>query len=250
MAPELRLKSGDRVNVSVQNGLDAETTLHWHGIRIRNDMDGAAPTTQAPIGAGSSFEYNFIAPDPGTYWYHSHSAITSRSGAVRRLDRREPERHHRGRRRCRSGARRLARRIGYHPGFRPDGPEPGNFGRARRTRQWGNNSGGTLGSRHVRRATVGERRTRFFRTTRRDDSTHRVSTALDQRAAAQRSCCRHCSARFDPATANHQRSGRNSVSVRCGRSRDDNCRYRWLRRGTNSCRHHHRRNGAALTTCW
>ena len=55
MAPELRLKSGDRVNVSVQNGLDAETTLHWHGIRIRNDMDGAAPTTQAPIGAGSQF---------------------------------------------------------------------------------------------------------------------------------------------------------------------------------------------------
>ncbi|MBT2275767.1 multicopper oxidase domain-containing protein, partial [Rhodococcus enclensis] len=38
---------------------------HWHGIRIRNDMDGAAPTTQAPIGAGSSFEYNFTTPDPG-----------------------------------------------------------------------------------------------------------------------------------------------------------------------------------------
>lgn len=80
VAPELRLKSGDRVNVSVQNGLDAETTLHWHGIRIRNDMDGAAPTTQAPIGAGSSFEYNFIAPDPGTYWYHSHSGLQADRG--------------------------------------------------------------------------------------------------------------------------------------------------------------------------
>ena len=83
--------------------------------------------------------------------------ITSRSGAVRRLDRREPERHHRGRHRCRPSARRLARRIGYHTGFRPDGPEPGNFGRARRTRRWGNNSGGTLGSRHVRRATAPSR---------------------------------------------------------------------------------------------
>src|SRR3546814_3527883 len=43
-------------------------------------MDGAAPTTQAPIGAGSSFEYNFIAPDPGTYWYHSHSGLQADRG--------------------------------------------------------------------------------------------------------------------------------------------------------------------------
>ena len=41
---------------------------------------GAAPTTQAPIGAGSSFEYNFIAPDPGTYWYHSHSGLQADRG--------------------------------------------------------------------------------------------------------------------------------------------------------------------------
>ncbi len=59
---------------SVANGLPADTTLHWHGIRIRNDMDGAAPVTQPAIGAnGGTFEYDFVAPDPGTYWYHSHS---------------------------------------------------------------------------------------------------------------------------------------------------------------------------------
>ncbi|UYP19132.1 multicopper oxidase family protein [Rhodococcus sp. Z13] len=81
VAPELRLSKGDRVRVSVDNGLPQETTLHWHGIRIRNDMDGAAPVTQDPIAAGGgTFEYDFVAPDPGTYWYHSHSGLQADRG--------------------------------------------------------------------------------------------------------------------------------------------------------------------------
>ncbi|WP_241383444.1 multicopper oxidase family protein [Rhodococcus sp. CH91] len=81
VAPELRLSKGDRVRVSVDNGLPQETTLHWHGIRIRNDMDGAAPVTQQAIGAdGGRFEYDFVAPDPGTYWYHSHSGLQADRG--------------------------------------------------------------------------------------------------------------------------------------------------------------------------
>ncbi|QBJ96266.1 multicopper oxidase family protein [Rhodococcus sp. ABRD24] len=81
VAPELRLRKGDRVRASVSNGLPAETTLHWHGIRIRNDMDGAAPVTQSAIAPnGGVFEYDFIAPDPGTYWYHSHSGLQADRG--------------------------------------------------------------------------------------------------------------------------------------------------------------------------
>ncbi|PTR21356.1 FtsP/CotA-like multicopper oxidase with cupredoxin domain [Rhodococcus sp. OK519] len=81
VAPELRLGKGDRVRVSVDNGLPADTTLHWHGIRIRNDMDGAAPVTQTAIGAnGGTFQYDFVAPDPGTYWYHSHSGLQADRG--------------------------------------------------------------------------------------------------------------------------------------------------------------------------
>jgi FtsP/CotA-like multicopper oxidase with cupredoxin domain len=80
VAPELRAKAGDRLQVSVHNELPTETTLHWHGIRIRNDMDGAAPTTQPPIGSGQYFEYSFVATDPGTYWYHSHSGLQADRG--------------------------------------------------------------------------------------------------------------------------------------------------------------------------
>ncbi|WP_101525681.1 multicopper oxidase family protein [Nocardioides houyundeii] len=81
VAPVLRATKGDLMKVAVTNHLDAETTLHWHGIRIRNDMDGAAPITQEPIAAGGgTFDYQFLAPDPGTYWYHSHSGLQADRG--------------------------------------------------------------------------------------------------------------------------------------------------------------------------
>ncbi|QNG17848.1 multicopper oxidase family protein [Rhodococcus triatomae] len=80
VAPELRMTKGDRVDVTVANGLDADTTLHWHGIRIRNDMDGAAPVTQPPIRPGTTFDYSFVVPDPGTHWYHSHSGLQADRG--------------------------------------------------------------------------------------------------------------------------------------------------------------------------
>ncbi len=70
--PELRVKAGARITRRLVNELPQSTAVHWHGIRIDNAMDGAAPLTQAPVPPGASFEYDFVAPDPGTYWYHSH----------------------------------------------------------------------------------------------------------------------------------------------------------------------------------
>ena len=81
VAPVLRASRGDRMQVAVTNALPEETTLHWHGIRIRNDMDGAAPTTQDPVAAnGGTFDYDFVVPDPGTHWYHSHSGLQADRG--------------------------------------------------------------------------------------------------------------------------------------------------------------------------
>ncbi|MBJ3762123.1 multicopper oxidase family protein [Maribius pontilimi] len=70
--PELRVKAGDRITRRLVNDLPQSTAVHWHGIRIDNAMDGAAPLTQAPVPPGKTFDYDFVAPDPGTYWYHSH----------------------------------------------------------------------------------------------------------------------------------------------------------------------------------
>jgi len=73
--PLLRATTGDLLRVTVENQLPAETSVHWHGIALRNDMDGVPGITQQPIRAGRGFEYAFTAPDPGTYFYHPHSGV-------------------------------------------------------------------------------------------------------------------------------------------------------------------------------
>lgn len=71
--PEIRVKRGERVRVRFINKLAEPTSVHWHGIRIDNAMDGVSGLTQAPVQPGESFDYDFIAPDAGTFWYHAHN---------------------------------------------------------------------------------------------------------------------------------------------------------------------------------
>jgi FtsP/CotA-like multicopper oxidase with cupredoxin domain len=71
--PELRFRQGERLQIEVENLLPDDTTVHWHGIRLPNAMDGVPNLTQAPIKAkGGRFLYEFDLPDAGTYWYHPH----------------------------------------------------------------------------------------------------------------------------------------------------------------------------------
>jgi FtsP/CotA-like multicopper oxidase with cupredoxin domain len=73
--PLIRATAGDLLRVSVDNALPAETSVHWHGVGLRNDMDGVPGMTQTAIGVGTRFLYEFTAPDPGTYFYHPHSGV-------------------------------------------------------------------------------------------------------------------------------------------------------------------------------
>jgi FtsP/CotA-like multicopper oxidase with cupredoxin domain len=71
--PELRLRQGERLRIEVDNALPANTTVHWHGVRVPNAMDGVPHLTQPPITAnGGRFTYGFELRDAGTYWYHPH----------------------------------------------------------------------------------------------------------------------------------------------------------------------------------
>ena len=70
--PELRVTEGDRVRVTLVNHLPAPTTVHWHGLVLPNAEDGVAGLTQDAVRPGGSYTYEFIAANPGTYWYHSH----------------------------------------------------------------------------------------------------------------------------------------------------------------------------------
>jgi FtsP/CotA-like multicopper oxidase with cupredoxin domain len=78
--PEIRLRQGDRVRVVVDNHLPQDTSVHWHGVRVPNAMDGAPDVTQPPIKTGDSFTYEFPVPDAGTYWYHPHSHSAEQVG--------------------------------------------------------------------------------------------------------------------------------------------------------------------------
>lgn len=70
---EIRIAQGARVQRRFVNDLPQASSVHWHGIRIDNAMDGVPGLTQAVVAEGQSFHYDFIAPDAGTYWYHSHN---------------------------------------------------------------------------------------------------------------------------------------------------------------------------------
>ncbi len=72
--PTIRARQGDRLRVAVENALAEETTVHWHGVRLPNAMDGVPHLTQPPIAAnGGTFVYEFDLLDAGTYWYHPHA---------------------------------------------------------------------------------------------------------------------------------------------------------------------------------
>ncbi|MGE5830091.1 MAG: multicopper oxidase family protein [Micromonosporaceae bacterium] len=73
--PLIRARAGDLIHAEVLNQLPADTSVHWHGIALRNDMDGVPGITQPPIPAGGRHTYEFTAPDPGTYFYHPHSGV-------------------------------------------------------------------------------------------------------------------------------------------------------------------------------
>ena len=73
--PLLRATAGDRLQVVVDNALPDTTSVHWHGVALRNDMDGVPGMTQEPIGGSGRFTYDFTVPDPGTYFYHPHTGV-------------------------------------------------------------------------------------------------------------------------------------------------------------------------------
>jgi FtsP/CotA-like multicopper oxidase with cupredoxin domain len=73
--PELRLRAGQVLRVQFDNRLPAPTSIHWHGIALRNNMDGVPGFTQSAVAPGARFIYEFTVPDPGTYFFHPHAGV-------------------------------------------------------------------------------------------------------------------------------------------------------------------------------
>lgn len=78
--PVLHFKEGDTARIHVHNKMDVESSIHWHGLLLPNDMDGVPYVTYPPIKAGTTFTYEFPIRQSGTYWYHSHTSLQEQSG--------------------------------------------------------------------------------------------------------------------------------------------------------------------------
>ena len=78
--PLLRLREGQRVRLAVTNALNEETSIHWHGLLVPFQMDGVPGISFPGIAPGSTFVYEFLVKQAGTYWYHSHSGLQEQEG--------------------------------------------------------------------------------------------------------------------------------------------------------------------------
>ncbi len=70
--PVIRARQGDTLRVEVENALEEQTTVHWHGLRIPVEFDGVPVLSQDPIPPGETFSYDLSFADAGTFWYHPH----------------------------------------------------------------------------------------------------------------------------------------------------------------------------------
>lgn len=74
--PLIRLGQGQTLTRRLVNELPDPTSIHWHGVRVPNAMDGVPGMTQDAVQTGGEFIYRFTPPDAGTFWYHSHNQST------------------------------------------------------------------------------------------------------------------------------------------------------------------------------
>ena len=79
-APLVRLREGQNVRLHVENALDEDSSIHWHGLILPFHMDGVPGISFPGIKPRSTFTYEFPVKQAGTYWYHSHSGLQEQLG--------------------------------------------------------------------------------------------------------------------------------------------------------------------------
>ncbi len=66
--------------MTLRNELSQHTSIHWHGVRGPNAMDGVPYLTQQPVQPRQNFSYRFTPPDAGTYFFHPHCNTAEQLG--------------------------------------------------------------------------------------------------------------------------------------------------------------------------
>ena len=71
--PLLRVHEGQSVTVDVTNDTDVPEYVHWHGLFVPSEVDGAAEEGTPPVPPHGRRRYQFVAKPAGSRWYHSHT---------------------------------------------------------------------------------------------------------------------------------------------------------------------------------
>ncbi|WP_291575852.1 multicopper oxidase domain-containing protein [Bradyrhizobium sp.] len=70
LGPAIRLRRGDEVEITVENALDVDTTVHWHGLLVPGDVDGGPHQV---IKSGGTWRPRLKVEQPAaTAWFHPH----------------------------------------------------------------------------------------------------------------------------------------------------------------------------------
>lgn len=78
MPPTLRVRPGDRIDLTMTNRVREDTNVHVHGLHV--SPRSPADDIFIAITYGRSHHYTYRLPrtiTPGTYWYHSHADMMS-----------------------------------------------------------------------------------------------------------------------------------------------------------------------------
>ena len=78
--PLIRLREGQVARLRVVNGLDVDSSIHWHGLLVPADQDGVPGISFPGIAPGATYVAEFPVKQAGTYWYHSHSGLQEQEG--------------------------------------------------------------------------------------------------------------------------------------------------------------------------
>jgi FtsP/CotA-like multicopper oxidase with cupredoxin domain len=70
--PLLRMKEGVPVTINVTNRSSANEIVHWHGLFLPPEVDGAMEEGTPHIALGASASYTFTPEPAGLRWYHTH----------------------------------------------------------------------------------------------------------------------------------------------------------------------------------
>jgi FtsP/CotA-like multicopper oxidase with cupredoxin domain len=71
--PLLRMKEGVPVTVDVINDTETPEFVHWHGLLVPSEVDGAEEEGTPPVPPNGRRRYQFAPRPAGTRWYHSHA---------------------------------------------------------------------------------------------------------------------------------------------------------------------------------